>query len=100
MTTETKLLLIKTAEIIEIKQPPKTEPEETKEYKEAMLEKQRVDKFGQRVIYDLQTCDNEIAETKREIETLLKSKNNYQKNRFKRCDVDFQDLFAEELSNR
>lgn len=88
------------ANVLEIKEPSKTEPVETKEYKEAILEKQRVDTFGQRVISDLQTIGHQILEIKRAIEECLKSKNSYPKNRYRNTSVDFQDLFGEELSTQ
>ncbi len=99
--TETTVVPTKTVEITEIekapeiKEPLKIGPMETKEYKEAIAEKQRVDAFGKRVIADLVICEREISEVKTVIEQIHKpTTKNY---KFRRAwDVDMQDLFGEE----
>jgi hypothetical protein len=95
-TIESTLTLLKT---LQIKEPPKIDAVETNEYKEAILKKQRIDTFGKRVLSDLQTCDGKILEIKQAIELVSKSANKKPMNRLKDCDVDFEDLFGEELFN-
>jgi hypothetical protein len=100
-TTEIKLTktetIIEPVKVVEIKEIPQTVAVETKEYKNAIAEKQLVDTFGKRVIADLQTCDAEISELNTIIEQLSKTTSkNY---KLRNWGVDMQDLFGEEKFN-
>lgn len=89
--------IIEPVKVVEIKEVLLTGPIETKEHKDAIAEKQRVDTFGKRVIADLQTCDAEISELNATIEQLSKTTSkNY---KFRNWDVDMEDLFGKEIFN-
>lgn len=81
---------------VEIKEPVQNGPVETKPYKEAIAEKQRVDTFGKRVLEDLKTCDSEIAELNSNI-TRFRSSLNKHKMNIRNWGVDAEDLFGREL---
>jgi hypothetical protein len=89
---------IEQEKVVEVKEIPQTGPLETKEYKEAIAEKQRVDTFGKRVIADLQTCDSEISEAKDDIARL--SKNTSVNPKFRKWSTDLEDLFGDEKESR
>ena len=80
--------------VVVVKEIPQTSPLETKEYKEGIAEKQRVDTFGKRVIADLQTCDAEISETKDSIALL--SKRTLVNHKYRNWNIDMEDLFGRE----
>lgn len=76
----------------------KNVPAETKEYQEAIAEKQRVDTFGVRVLSDLKTSDLEISKAKLEIAQLMKTINTNQRlSRFRNWTMDAEDLFGDEI---
>lgn len=78
---------------------PEPVQQETKEYREAMAEKTRVNAFGTRVLADLKTCDQEISAEKMAIEKLSNSKS-YKKNPFRAYNIDMDDLFAQEEEDK
>ncbi len=80
--------------VVVVNETPQTGPLETKEYKEAIAEKQRVDTLGKRVIADLQTCDSEILEAKDDIERL--SKRTLVNHKYRNWNIDMEDLFGKE----
>lgn len=104
--TETKAEKIETTvqpkveqeKVIVAKEIPQANPLETKEYKEAISEKQRVDAFGKRVIADLQTCDSEISEAKDSIALL--SKRTLGNPKYRNWNMDMEDLFGKEKMSR
>lgn len=89
---------IEQEKVVSVKEIPQICPPETKEYKEAIAEKQRVDTFGKRVIADLQTCDSEIQEAKDDIDHL--SKNTSVNSKFKKWNTDLENLFGDEKISR
>ncbi|MDP2385643.1 MAG: hypothetical protein Q8M29_04680 [Bacteroidota bacterium] len=86
--------------VIVAKEIPQTGPLETKEYKEAIAEKQRVDTLGKRVIADLQTCDSEINSINSDIDRFAKTPNTKQKMRFRNWNIDAEDLFGAEVLDK
>lgn len=83
----------------EIKQVIQTGPVETRAYTEAMIEKQRVDTFGKRVLDDLKTCDQEINS----LNEAIARHNQTQRNRkagIRNWNVDTQDLFGAEVLSK
>lgn len=86
--------------VIAVKEIQEVSPLETKEYKEAIAEKQRVDTFGKRVLDDLETCTTEIAAINTEIARLSQMPNTKQKMRFRNWDTDAEDLFGAEILDK
>lgn len=84
--------------VVAVKEIQQVSPLETKEYKEAIAEKQRVDTFGKRVIADLQACDSEISEAKDSIALL--SKRTLVNPKYRNWNIDMEDLFGKEKMSR
>jgi predicted nucleic acid-binding Zn ribbon protein len=106
--TETKAEKTETAvqpkveqeKVVVVKEIPLANPLETKEYKEAIAEKQRVDTFGKRVLNDLESCVSEINSINTEIAQLTQKSNIKQKMRFRNWDIDAEDLFGSEVLDK
>lgn len=72
---------------------------ETKQYKEAIAEKTRVDAFVKRVLSNLEACDKEILQQEEALERLSSGNTRSKNDKYSAWHADIEDLFGDEYED-